>query len=131
MSDQRELARALESMSRGLDTDVQPESAGQTTASPRPATPNDVYPALPGVPSSRPLDVPKATFDPAGTLFPVALALALTMPLLGVGWYLLDPSRVIRSIPGYVPVGMIVAGLACAAAAVMLGRGLTRSARST
>lgn len=78
-----------------------------------------------------PIELPGEASEWPATLWPISATLALTLPALGTAWFLLDPTRVIRSIPVYVPLAMIAAGLACAVASVVLWRGLTRSARST
>jgi hypothetical protein len=45
------------------------------------------------------------------TIIPICLTLGVTLPLLGGGFFLLDPYRVIRSAPVGVPITMIVAGV--------------------
>lgn len=125
MSDQRDLAKALEALSTGrVDAATNPASSS------RPSTPLDCQPPAPVmVPVSSP--PPRAPAKLPSTLWPVSATLALTLPLLGAGWFLLDPGRVIRSIPTYVPLVMIAAGFGCAVACVVLWRGLTRSGSTT
>ena len=133
MSDQRDLARLLETMSSGRESDNAPATDIPRPAASgvRPATPHDILAHVRSRAVSHAPEQGSRTAEICATLLPVAWVLALTLPLLGAGWFLLDPIRVIRTIPAYIPVGLIVSGLASGGVSVILWRGLTRSRPST